>query len=85
MYQGNSISGADKLLGDFRKCFLGYGSLEAPPELLRKGQGGQGGQGGRGLESGLLGVDTGREDEADGSVSGASPSLDVGRGNYEGW
>ena len=29
-YQGNSISASDKLLGDFRKGFLGYGSLEAP-------------------------------------------------------
>ena len=30
-YQGNSISAADKLLGDFRKNLLGFGSLEAPP------------------------------------------------------
>jgi len=29
-YQGNSISAADKLLGDFRKGFMGYGSLESP-------------------------------------------------------
>eukprot|EP01038_Epipyxis_sp_PR26KG_P014669 gene14669-19707_t len=27
-YQGNTISAADKLLGDFRKGLLGYGSLE---------------------------------------------------------
>lgn len=27
-YIGNIISAADKLLGDFRKGFLGYGSLE---------------------------------------------------------
>lgn len=31
MYQGNSISAADKLLGDFRKGYFGYGSLEFPP------------------------------------------------------
>ena len=31
-YQGNLISAADKLLGDFRKGFLGFSSLEAPPK-----------------------------------------------------
>lgn len=31
MYQGNSISAADKLLGDFRKGYFGFGSLESPP------------------------------------------------------
>lgn len=30
MYQGNSISAADKLLGDFRRGYFGYGSLEYP-------------------------------------------------------
>ena len=30
MYQGNSISAADKLLGDFRRGYFGYGSLEFP-------------------------------------------------------
>ena len=29
-YKGNSISSADKLLGDFRKGLLGFSSLEAP-------------------------------------------------------
>lgn len=29
-YKGNSVSAADKLLGDFRKGFMGFGSLEAP-------------------------------------------------------
>lgn len=31
-YKGNSISAADKLLSDFRKGFLGFGSLECPSE-----------------------------------------------------
>lgn len=30
MYRGNYISAADKLLADFRKGFMQYGSLEAP-------------------------------------------------------
>ena len=30
LYKGNSISAADRLLSDFRKGFLGFGSLEAP-------------------------------------------------------
>ena len=29
-YRGNHTSASDKLLGDFRKGFLGYSSLEAP-------------------------------------------------------
>jgi hypothetical protein len=29
-YKGNTISAADKLLGDFRRGFLGSSSLEAP-------------------------------------------------------
>lgn len=35
MYQGNSVSAADKLLGDFRKGYLGGGSLEVPLGLDR--------------------------------------------------
>ena len=30
LYKGNAISASDRLLSDFRKGFLGYGSLEAP-------------------------------------------------------
>eukprot|EP01036_Dinobryon_divergens_P022496 gene22497-30757_t len=30
LYKGNAISASDRLLSDFRKGFLGFGSLEAP-------------------------------------------------------
>jgi ribosome biogenesis GTPase A len=36
MYGGNMISAADKLLGDFRKGYLGNSALEAAPQVVRK-------------------------------------------------
>ena len=35
-YKGNMISAADKLLGDFRKNLLGFGSLESPEDGLER-------------------------------------------------
>ena len=35
-YKGNMISAADKLLGDFRKNLLGFGSLESPEDSLER-------------------------------------------------
>jgi len=31
LYRGNSISASDKILSDFRKGYMGFGSLESPP------------------------------------------------------
>ena len=110
-YQGNSISAADKLLGDFRKGFVGYGSLEAPATLVPKA--------GSGDKSGTVRRVTGEEEEEEGAsvlseeeleglmlsldeadlpplaleeASGdkkgqglGQGTLDVGKGNYEGW
>lgn len=67
MYQGNTVSAADKLLGDFRKLMLGFGSLEAAPSVRRK-----------------LSVEEQSPIEVP-SMKAAKISLDVGKGDYEGW
>ena len=87
------------MLGDFRKGLVGWGSLEAPPPVARRQNVDNSSSGPRraaashsngdeeveelmlGDEEGLppLVVEQGREKEA------AKGSLDVGKGNYEGW
>ena len=90
MYRGNTISAADKVLGDFRKGYLGGGSLEAPPspknvsskpKSTKKINGGYEEETSKTftiVESGENGDITGVDLE-DIQVS------DVGRGNYDGW
>eukprot|EP01039_Chlorochromonas_danica_P002833 gene2833-3092_t len=80
-YRGNVISAADKLLGDFRKNLLGFGSLEAPPlsafplrELVEEQEQ---------EEEVVMG-----EEEEEGMVELSEASLsdlDIGKGNYDGW
>ncbi|RYH20174.1 ribosome biogenesis GTPase YlqF [archaeon] len=90
-YKGNSISAADKLLGDFRKDMLKYASLEAPP--LDKLQ----------LRANVDVVEVEEnfeEDERDLDIeededrdlesasrkrNAATVNLDIGRGDYNGW
>eukprot|EP00600_Ochromonadales_sp_CCMP1393_P008839 CAMPEP_0174955012 /NCGR_PEP_ID=MMETSP0004_2-20121128/748_1 /TAXON_ID=420556 /ORGANISM="Ochromonas sp., Strain CCMP1393" /LENGTH=380 /DNA_ID=CAMNT_0016202899 /DNA_START=169 /DNA_END=1312 /DNA_ORIENTATION=+ len=76
VYRGNTISAADKILGDFRKGLLKYGSLEAP-DLGRAG------------DATTAVEDAPRQPEIGGGVaseaSKAFQSLDIGKGNYEGW
>ena len=97
-YRGNAVSAADKVLGDFRKGYLGGGSLEAPPSISRSkaiagGEDTQEGETGHILKyDETLGVDVTKEGTRDGSTGGGgdnSGSLttisDVGRGNYDGW
>jgi len=67
VYQGNQISAADKILGDFRKGLMGLCSLEAA-ELLKN-----------------------KPAEKEKAVSVEEKkglqyeTLDVGKGNYDGW
>lgn len=71
-YKGNIISAADKLLGDFRKGLLGYGSLECgrirSPKIERESSR-EVNENGSLFNEGLI----------------INNNLDVGKGNYEGW
>jgi len=100
--QGNLISAADKLLGDFRKGLVGWGSLEAPPSIARRrdddaSTSRRGGGHAEEVEE-MLYVGDGEEDDAESGlppltdgpaggrdVAAEKGSLDVGKGNYEGW
>lgn len=101
-YQGNSISASDKLLGDFRKGFMGFCSLEAPAMigkekeekdaklLARKIKNAQILADKR-IEFGIgqqIGVDEIIRDENGDEIIRKPKtiiSLDVGKGDYEGW
>ena len=85
MYGGNEISAADKLLGDFRRGFMGLCSLEVPPVIASRRR--------RALtsEDSLKRAGEkveGREGEAAITQSKGADNadgLDIGRGNYDGW
>ena len=67
VYQGNQVSAADKILGDFRKGLMGECSLEAADLLKNKPV---------------------KMEEAVPTVVKKGPlyeTLDVGKGNYDGW
>ena len=96
-YQGNVLSAADKVLSDFRKNLLTYGSLERPPiigltSLKRMKQNMDSGS--IEMESELIhknhlnSLNLLKTNELS-VVSAVSDedieSLDVGRGNYDGW
>lgn len=76
VYKGNAISSADKLLGDFRKGMMGFGSLQSPKEaplLPRTPQKSE--------------TDSSKASSAENIRDNAFNVniLDIGRGNYEGW
>jgi hypothetical protein len=72
-YAGNLVSAADKLLGDFRKNYMGFASLE--DGVVEK----------RGKD-GKAGSDVSDDDGSSLGDEEEKPlNLDVGRGNYEGW
>ena len=78
IYKGNTISAADKLLGDFRKGYMGGGSLEAPPSITQS----KSNSNDKGWDIKDVVVDDANE------MIGAQNSgdgLDVGKGNYDGW
>mgnify|MGYP000187313693 CR=1 FL=1 len=97
LYLGNSVSAADKILGDFRRGFMGKISLEIPPMLLSSGNGrdvrgtavqrkhledDDDKEAGEGVEV--------REVEVEGDNDSykkrkLSLDLDIGKGNYDGW
>jgi ribosome biogenesis GTPase A len=106
-YKGNSVSAADKLLGDFRRGFLGSSSLEAPVDsplwtkpseaarLLAEAEAAaaakaeaatarSAARAANGDKNSGNGVGKGQKKENDGSMSFGA-SLDIGKGNYDGW
>lgn len=105
-YQGNSISASDKLLGDFRKGFMGFCSLEAPEMIGREKEEKEAKILARKLKTAQSIADrraefgTGQQlpgqpvteeivrDENGVEISRKPKtivSLDVGKGDYEGW
>lgn len=105
-YQGNSISASDKLLGDFRKGFMGYCSLEAPEMIGREKEEKDAKLLARKVKTAQTLADkriefgTGQQlpgqsvseeiiRDEDGVEISRKPksivSLDVGKGDYEGW
>jgi ribosome biogenesis GTPase A len=93
-YRGNLMSAADKLLGDFRKGYLGYGSLEGPPpgSLIDSLSPDRRQKEEQQQKVVLLGEEMEQEDEQEGEEVWREKKqkvirspLDVGRGDYEGW
>lgn len=98
MYQGNSISASDKLLGDFRKGFLSLVSLEAPVDALKL----FGDENVR-LSKKYINPSADRSSESSKPLShnennnlqsssikkkgldSVFDSIDIGKGNYDGW
>jgi hypothetical protein len=95
VYKGNSISAADKILGDFRKGLMKYGSLEAAVLSRRPlAQSSSSCNGGKKIDSASQQAAGGKGDRvADAGVTRSGkgtrgpsfPKIDVGKGNYEGW
>lgn len=86
-YKGNLISASDKLLGDFRKGFLGYGSLETPRDVsLFYGEDFKS-KLSRGTKKPKPAVEIPTIVEEKKVIQSEDPIdiIDVGRGNYEGW
>ena len=84
-YQGNSISAADKLLGDFRKGFLGYGSLEAPKSnnIISDKRNNDN-------NDNNDNINTRYSNDAMNAADTYTPkpqqtNLDIGKGSYDGW
>ena len=79
-YKGNAISAADKLLGDFRKGYMGGGSLEAPPIITQPKNK---------LKDKDLDITNKVAETTDKIVNVRNAEdgigLDVGKGNYDGW
>lgn len=93
LYLGNSVSAADKILGDFRRGFMGKISLEIPPMLLSSGNG-RDVRRPPPLQRKHLEDEEGDEVVEESEVEGDTDSykkkklsldLDIGKGNYDGW
>jgi hypothetical protein len=82
-YQGNTISSADKVLGDFRKGFLGYGSLEAP--LMDRSHEVRYDRDKVSLSSSVVKDGEGGKNSLGKNTPKEFDTLDIGRGNYDGW
>jgi ribosome biogenesis GTPase A len=79
-YQGNGISAADKILGDFRKGLMGYGSLEAA-DRSPKGNNQE-------ASSAHTAFTVRPASERSGPGTGARGNdliANIGKGEYEGW
>jgi hypothetical protein len=102
-YQGNSISASDKLLGDFRKGFMGFCSLEAPEMIGREKEEKDAKMLARKMKTAQTLADKRIEFGSGQQIPGQTVgeeltfdengdrkpkniiSLDVGKGDYEGW
>ncbi|KAJ1393142.1 ribosome biogenesis GTP-binding protein YlqF [Ochromonadaceae sp. CCMP2298] len=79
VYRGNTISAADKILGDFRKGLLKFASLEAA--VL-----GSNGESDRGSFDDSGSADNSARDSVGKTESSkVFHSLDIGKGDYDGW
>lgn len=90
MYFGEKNSAADKILGDFRKGYLGRLCLEAPPapnaaynRLPLKAHAVEGGASGAGVCSPGTSMQTGEEEEYAAAAKAAREFI--GTGDFEGW
>lgn len=89
LYHGNIIAAADRVLGDFRKDFFSYGSLEAPifdksKEVVKVIQAKENSNSQkRNKKQEKKEKEKLKADESS-NKSDLNP-LDVGKGNYEGW
>ena len=74
-YQDQEINAGQKILADFRKLELGRIALEYPPNLRRRSSDAP-------AEESTVSTSTA---ETKVSVAPTLPSLDIARGDYEGW
>lgn len=94
-YQGNSVSAADKLLGDFRKGLLGFSSLESPahapfrakdhPKAAPIAAPAAAGVENKGGGSSPSPAPSSSSASSSSGGAGAGGSMDIGRGSYDGW
>jgi hypothetical protein len=79
VYRGNTISAADKILGDFRKGLLKFASLEAA-DLVSNEESDREGSDNSGSADNSARDRVGKTES-----SKVFHSLDIGKGSYEGW
>ena len=79
VYKGNQISAADRLLADFRKGYMGGGSLEAPSSITGSKKSKNKDDDGE-----MKDLVIGKTHELI-DMRNVGNGLDVGKGNYDGW
>jgi ribosome biogenesis GTPase A len=82
VYRGNSISAADKLLGDFRRGMLTYGSLEAPSYALNMNSKNTNN---KSISHPEIKLRKEIEDLRKGKIPFVDNPLEIGKGQFDGW